>query len=274
MAHWLFKYVGLTLILLGTGLFFALGVYLGGIGAASIASFGLNGMALYLGATAGSVMIGWGTILMLSAQHSNLHSPVGLGTGLGFLALALMRLWVALSGHTDFAKVAGLLPGEVVLFSAVSLLFFQVSFGFWERLKDGFWSLCAAPVWVQTWIWLFLLPANMASLVLYGMTKHPLPGWIALGFMFVVLTNMAIVLYERGISKITSLPHLIPWVPLQIYTGLWLFVWDGLSGTLIVFAWAYFVIIGISNVFDAYDTWRWFRGERDIMAKNAVQSAA
>lgn len=44
-----------------------------------------------------------------------------------------------------------------------------------------------------------------------------------MGFTFVVLTNMTLVLYERGISTLTSLPHLIPWVPLQIYTGFRLF---------------------------------------------------
>ena len=72
-------------------------------------------------------------------------------------------------------------------------------------------------------MWCFLLPANISGCVLYGLTNHPLPGWNALGFTFVVLTNMTLVLYERGISTLTSLPHLIPWVPLQIYTGFRLF---------------------------------------------------
>lgn len=54
---------------------------------------------------------------------------------------------------------------------------------------------------------------------------------------------------------------------------MWLFVWGGLTPVLTAFAWAYFVIIGISNLFDAYDTWRWFRGERAIMARSPADAA-
>ncbi|MDX8354515.1 hypothetical protein [Cognatiyoonia sp. IB215182] len=269
MAKPLFQIVGLLLICLGTALFLALGAHLGGVRTELVAAAGVNAMGLYLGATAGSVMIGWGTILMLTARRTDLHGPVGLGTGLGFLALSLMRLWIALAAHEDFSAIAILMPGEIVLFLALAIAFFQAAFDFWSRLVDAFRSLNAAPIWVQIWVWSFLAPVNMASFVFYGFTNHPLPGWIALGFMFVLLSNMSIVLYERGISKITSLPHLIPWVPLQIYAGYWLFVWGDLSPSLAVYAWAYFVIIGISNVFDLYDTYRWVRGERAILQAQA-----
>ncbi len=269
MARPLFSWVGWSLIVLGTTLFFLLGAHLGGVTVAPFQQIGVSTIGYYLGATAGSVMIGWGAILVATARHVNMHASVGLGSGLGFLALALMRLWAALSGNPDLTAFAIMLPFETVLFLCLALSLFQISFDLWSRLVDAFRSLNAAPTWVQIWVWFFLLPINMASFVLYGTTKHPLPGWIALGFMFVILSNMSIVLYERGVSKITSLPHLIPWVPLQLYTGLWLFAWGGLSPVLTVFAWACFAVIGISNLFDAYDTIRWFRGEREVMTRSA-----
>lgn len=270
MTKQLYLWTGAVLVGVGTVLFLLLGAHLGGFVVQPVVDAGINGMGLYLGATAGSAMIGWGAILVRSAPHSELHGAVGFGTGLGFLALALMRFWVVLSGHDDFTTVAALLPVEVIVFMILAFMFFQASFGFWPRLSDAFFSLNAAPGWVQIWVWFFLLPVNMASFFFYGFTKHPLPGWVALGFMFVVLCNMAIALYERGISKITALPHLIPWIPLQLYTGYWLFVWGGLTPALATFAWAYFIIIGISNLFDAYDTFRWFRGERAIMKKEEL----
>lgn len=134
------------------------------------------------------------------------------------------------------------------------------------RFMDAFRSLNAAPLWVRVWVWCGLLPVNGAALWLWNTTGHPLAMWTGIGFLFVICTNMPIALYERGISKLTSLPHLIPWIPGQIYAGYWLFMrGDALSSPMTVFAWAYFVIIGVSNVFDIYDTFRWFRGERDTL---------
>lgn len=265
MGRVLFRWTGVALVVLGAALFSLLGLHVGGIEVAPLRAAGVNGVGSYLAATCGAAMIGWGSILIAAAARAELWFPVGFGTGLGFVGLALVRLWASLSADPAFAFFAMLLPGEVVLFLALAIAFLQASMGVWGRLKDAFFSLRAAPGWVQLWVWLFLLPANMGGVVLYGLTHHPLAGWVALGFLFVVLANMALVLYERGISRLTSLPHLIPWVPLQIYTGVWLFAWGGLSPTMTLFAWFYFVVIGISNAFDAYDTWRWFRGERAVL---------
>ena len=62
------------------------------------------------------------------------------------------------------------------------------------------------------------------------------------------------------------MPHLLAWVPGQLLAGYWLF-WrsEELNTELRVFAASYFVIIGISNAFDLYDSWRWLRGERAIL---------
>lgn len=210
MAKRVFSSVGWALAALGCSLVFVLLGYLGGATITTLDSAGFNGMGHFLAATAGSAMIGWGTILLIVADRPALHSPVAIGTGAGFLALSLMRFAVVLDGDPAFTPFAAVLTGEVVLLLVLSILFFQIGADFWARLKDGFWSLLAAPIWVQVWVWTCLLTVNTAAFVLYALTKHPLPGWAALGFMFVVLTNMTLVLYERGISKLTSLPHLIP----------------------------------------------------------------
>ncbi len=264
-----FAIAGVALIVLGATLFFLLGAYLGGIEPGIARAIGVDGVGYYFGATAGSAMIGWGSILLATRHADAAQSGVALGTGFGLLALALMRLWTALAGNAALASFAILLPGETVVFLACALWFFHLSFGFFDRLRDGLRSLRAAPIWVQVWVWAFLLPVNLASFGVYARTGHPLAGWAALGFVFVVLTNMTLVVRERGISRLTSLPHLIPWVPLQIWAGALIFLPNAdMQPEVLVFAWAYFLIVGVSNLFDAYDTLRWFRGEREVLGGN------
>lgn len=82
---------GWSLALLGLGLFFLFGAYLGGITWPVIAGLGVNGIGYYLAATAGSALIGWGAILILTARADEARSAVAVGTGTGFLALSLMR---------------------------------------------------------------------------------------------------------------------------------------------------------------------------------------
>ena len=262
----IFAPTGWALVGLGALLFLPMGAFAGGL---TLPAPFADGSGPYLAATAGSALLGWGAILLTTARSAGeTRRAVALGAGVGFLALSLTRLWAALADAGAFRSVAISLPGEAVLLFALSILFLQIGVGFWGRLVDGFRSLCAAPVWVQVWVWAFLLTANGAALYLAATTRHPLPGWAAVGFVFVVLTNMTLVLYERGISRLASLPHLIPWVPLQVYAGYWLFArGDALAQTPLIhaFAWFYFIVIGISNVFDAYDTVRWFRGERQVL---------
>ena len=267
-----FMTAGLALIAPGVVLFLLLGAYLAGIETSLARDAGVDGVGYYFGATAGSVMIGWGAILMATRRMEAAHPAVALGTGLGFLALSLMRFWAAMVGDAAHAGFAFLLRVETVVLLACALWFFQLSFGFLERLLDGFRSLRAAPLWVQVWVWAFLLPINLASFFVYGKTGHPFPGWAAIGFVFVLLVNVTLVIQERGISKLTSLPHLVPWVPLQIWSGVLIFTSDAsLDPVVLAFAWVYFVVIGISNLFDVFDTWRWFRGERDAMRKDVRQ---
>ncbi len=263
-----FATAGSALILAGGVLVLIFGLTIGGQISSPLHAISLSGAGHYLGTTTGSVLIAWGTILFATRRMPvAVQQAVALATGIGFLALCTLRLWAALGHDPTLQPLLALLIAEAVLYLAVAILFFEIGVSVLGRLGQVWWSLAATPLWVQVWVWLFLLPVNMAAIVLYAMTAHPLAGWAALGFGFVVLTNGPLTVYERGISRLTSLPHLVPWIPLQIYCGYWIVLRPAdlaAAAEIQIFAWAYFCIIGISNVFDAYDTVRWFRGERAI----------
>ncbi|MEL7218446.1 MAG: hypothetical protein AAGK01_08450 [Pseudomonadota bacterium] len=140
--------------------------------------------------------------------------------------------------------------------------------GLWGRIFEVSLSLWSAPVWVRIWVFVLLVPVNLWAVGAWLATDHPLPAWLSLAWLFVVVVNSAITLIERGVSKVTSASHLIVWLPAWAYAVWWL-MQGTLDGHLLVLAWAYVIIIGICNIFDLYDTWRWFRGERDVLGKEA-----
>lgn len=140
--------------------------------------------------------------------------------------------------------------------------------GLWGRVVDVSLSLWSAPAWVRIWVFVFLVPVNFWAVGVWLVMGHPLPAWLSLAWLFVVIINCWIALTERGVSKITSATHLIVWLPGWAY-AIWWLMEGTLSGHLLVFAWAYAVIIGICNLFDLYDTFRWIRGERDVLGKEA-----
>ncbi len=254
---------------IGMVLFASFGFYLTNFAPTSIGDLQLNGIAYYLAATGGCIALGLayaqGRVLQSLGEPG--EAAVS-GAGLAFLLLGIMRLWAYLADNAELKTIHFLLPFETVLFLGLGLWFLQVGYGFFGRLSEAFRSLRAAPLWVQAWVWLFLAPINLASVVFFVETRHLFPAAAAIGFGFVLVSNLALVTHERGISKLTSLPHLIPWVPLQAFSG-WLLLFQPASlkahEFLYEYTLAYFIVIGISNLFDAYDTFRWFRGERTVL---------
>lgn len=120
------------------------------------------------------------------------------------------------------------------------------------------------PAWVQVWVALILVPVNAAAFFL-------LDTWLgvaaAIAAVVVVVTNGPIMWACRGMSRLMSVPHLFAWIPLQVLIPLRLAEVVG-SGPPTGAEWVYgvilFVINGISLVFDAIDSWRWLRGEREV----------
>ncbi|HEY8585673.1 MAG TPA: hypothetical protein VIL60_02980 [Rhodanobacter sp.] len=129
------------------------------------------------------------------------------------------------------------------------------------RIWDSFRSL---PRWVQAWVGLILIPANVLPFFL-------LDSWsgraAALAALFVVATNVPIMWAASGVSRAMSLPHLLAWIPLEIALVLRL---SNLVGTVppteaeVALAVLLLIVNGVSLVFDVLDSWRWMRGERDI----------
>ncbi len=89
----------------------------------------------------------------------------------------------------------------------------------------------------------------------------------ALAALFVVATNVPIMWAASGMSRAMSLPHLLAWIPLEIALVLRV---SGAAGSLpasateLALAIVLLLVNGISLVFDAIDSWRWWRGQRDV----------
>lgn len=132
------------------------------------------------------------------------------------------------------------------------------------RLAQIWHSFRSLPGWVQGWVGLILIPANVLPFFL-------LDSWsgraAALAALFVVATNVPIMWVASGMSRAMSLPHLLAWIPLETALALRL---SNLVGTVpptsgeVALAVLLLIVNGVSLVFDMLDSWRWLRGERDI----------
>jgi len=131
-----------------------------------------------------------------------------------------------------------------------------------ERLRQSWHSFRRLPLWIQVWVGVILIPVNAVAFFLldYGIGQIA-----AMAAAFVVATNIPIMLRERGMSKLMSLPHLFAWIPLLVVLVLRLGDQSGTAPMALVeqvYAAVLVVVNGISLLFDALDSWRWLRGDR------------
>ncbi|MCC7248604.1 MAG: hypothetical protein IT473_08270 [Lysobacter sp.] len=130
-----------------------------------------------------------------------------------------------------------------------------------DRLFDAWASFRTLPRWVQAWVGLCLVPVNLAPFFML----HTATGRAAaLAMSVVIVTNVPILLWERGMSKRLSLPHLVAWVPLCLWLGLRLVSDAPMSQSETALAWTLFVVNIVSLAFDAIDSAKWLRGDRAI----------
>lgn len=133
-----------------------------------------------------------------------------------------------------------------------------------DRLLTIWRSYRSLPLWVQVWVGGILVPANAAA---FALTNTPSGHWAAWAAAFVVATNVPIMWMEQGMSKLMSVPHLVAWIPLQVFLALRL---TGAAGSApldqaeLVLALMLLVVNGISLAFDALDSLKWWRGERHV----------
>lgn len=119
-------------------------------------------------------------------------------------------------------------------------------------LRDIWSSYRSLPGWVQIWVGLILVPANLASAAFIGAPNGPLIAGLAVGGM---APNAVFMVVERGFSRIMAISHLILWTPL-------LFLLVPQLGT--PYATTLFAINAISLVFDVRDARAWVKGDRAV----------
>lgn len=132
------------------------------------------------------------------------------------------------------------------------------------RFQQSWHSFRSLPLWVQVWVGFVLIPVNAASFFLLDYWSGQMA---ALAAAFVVITNIPIMLSERGMSKLMAIPHLFAWGPLLVVLVLHHMDHSStpqISPVELAYATALVTINCISLVFDVVDSWRWIRGNRAV----------
>ncbi len=122
-------------------------------------------------------------------------------------------------------------------------------------------SYRSLPLWVQIWVMGILVPVNSAAIFFIF---QPSGIWIAILAIGAMLPNIPIMLYERGLSKMMALPHLLPWSILV----LWLLIAmpEG-SPAYTSYLWILLVVDALSLVFDIPDALKWRKGDRAVAGR-------
>jgi len=128
----------------------------------------------------------------------------------------------------------------------------------WLSCHASFQSL---PIWVRVWVAAILIPINLLPFFFLDTATGQAA---AVAAIFVTLTNVPIMLRERGMSRLMSVPHLIAWIPLLVFLIQHLLRPPALANGEWLLAVGLVAINGLSLLFDAVDSWRWWRGERGV----------
>lgn len=132
--------------------------------------------------------------------------------------------------------------------------------------------------WVKWWLFgvnaLFLL-----AVVLWptSIARFTLAAYLASGPWL-----LAIMIHQRGLTRLLGVAHLVPWLPLGAYLVIRLgsdIAGPQLSRTATPAEWWYaaalFTMTAICLAIDVVDVWRWFRGERYRLGSlNAARAGA
>ena len=119
-------------------------------------------------------------------------------------------------------------------------------------------SYRSLPLWVQIWVFGILVPVNSAALFF---VFQPFGIWVAVLAIGAMLPNIGIMLYERGLSKMMALPHLLPWSILVLWLVLAMPQGSAAYG---VYLWILLTVDAISLAFDIPDALKWRKGDRAI----------
>jgi len=129
------------------------------------------------------------------------------------------------------------------------------------RLADAWASFRRLPVRVQLWVAVVLVPVNAAALAFWWAPGGAMIATLAIGGM---LPNIAIMLAERGVSRLMALPHLLIWTPLVIVVAGFLADLALVGGAWRAYLSLLLAVDLVSLPLDARDLRAWVRGDRAV----------
>lgn len=250
------------------------------LNAASCFGFGLvftilpDATATLLGTAPSGVVFGLGALLLGNGGHLALSSlrqkPVEaeiLWFALGDMAWWLASLSLIAAGVWITTPLGAVLALSVATFVAaigVAQLLalgrqrsgLSVSGHLW-RIGQSWMSL---PDWVK--VWLFLLNAAFIAapvLLPWNEARVVVIAYVASGPLLLAFAALA-----GGLTRAMGLGHIVPWGPLLV----WLAPQAALLGeasTPSLYAALLALVILVCLIFDFYDVFRWWKGEREIM---------
>ena len=124
---------------------------------------------------------------------------------------------------------------------------------------DIWTSFSSMPFWVQAWMMLLLVPANLLSLLFLDQSIGKLIAMLAVGG---ILPNIAVLFYERGFSRLMALVHVLPWSALVVII---LTNRHSITETYETYLLILAAINIISLAFDILEAVQWIKGKRGTL---------
>lgn len=124
-------------------------------------------------------------------------------------------------------------------------------------------SFRALPLWVQIWVFAWLVPVSLASAWFWA---EPNGVWIALLAIGAMAINGVFMIAERGFSKAMALPHVVMWTPMVIWAIRMLKTGQA-DGQYAVYLGVLVVTNIISLAFDFKDSRDWLLGARAVSGR-------
>ena len=125
--------------------------------------------------------------------------------------------------------------------------------------QDIWHSFRALPLWVQIWVAVILVPANLMPLFFLDQPQGVLIAALAITGMAL---NLPIMIAARGMSRAMALPHILCWFPLVIVVAGILIATETLNPAYVRFLWLLLIVDVISLVFDVRDAAHWMSSRK------------
>lgn len=129
-------------------------------------------------------------------------------------------------------------------------------------------SIAVSWLAMKTWVKIWLFGVNAALLASIAFWPDPIAKLTLAAYLASGPWLLAIMLAQRGLTRLLGLAHLIPWTPLlvcllaRLYSDLFGQMRHTEPGPLFLYMLVLTFVVDVCLAFDAFDVWRWSRGER------------